>query len=71
MVKILLLLLTIAAIGLTIFYAAIYESSIPGATYQDTYAVLSLGAAIIFSGLLYGLTLNKAKNESTLLFNKN
>ncbi len=67
MLKILLLLLAFAAIGLSVFYALIYQSPTPGATYQDSYALLSLGAAIIFSGLFYALIVNKERAEANML----
>ena len=63
MLKLLLLLFSLAALGLTVFYGLIYQSPIQGATYQDSYALLSLGAAIIFSGLFYALIVNREKMD--------
>lgn len=67
MLKILFLLLTFAAIGLTVFYGIFYESPVAGSTYQDSYAILSLLAAIIFAGLFYALFVNKEETDSSVL----
>jgi hypothetical protein len=71
MLKILLLLLALAALGLTVFYGIYYKSPIQGATYQDTYAILSLMAATIFSGLLFALYVNQEKSDNTILLDQN
>lgn len=68
MTNILFLLLALAAIGLTVFYGIYYEVSIPGATYNQTYAWLSILAAIIFGGLFYASRVNREKSKTSMLF---
>lgn len=67
MLNILLLILTLAALGLTVFYGIFYEVSIPGATYHQTYAWLSLLTAIIFGGLFYAGKVNRETVEPNVL----
>lgn len=57
--KILYLILTMAATGTAVWYVAFYEPSVPGATYHNTYAYISIGAAIIFAGLFVATMLGR------------
>jgi FtsH-binding integral membrane protein len=57
--KYLYLFLTLAAIATAVWYIAFYEPSTPGATYQSTYAYISIGAAIIFGGLFMANFMNR------------
>lgn len=68
MTNILFLILAVAAIGLFIYYGIFYEVSIPGATYNETYAWLSILAAIIFGGLFYASRVNRGKSRTSMLF---
>lgn len=68
MTNILFIILALAAVGLFIFYGFFYEVSISGATYNQTYAWLSIGAAIIFSGLFYASRVNRGKSRTSMLF---
>lgn len=67
MINILFLLLTFAALALTIFYGVFYEVSIAGANYHQTYTWLSLLAAIIFGGLFYAGKVNRDRAETNVL----
>lgn len=67
MINILFIILTLAALALTVFYGVFYEVSSPGATYHQTYAWLSLLAAIIFGGLFYAGKVNREKVEPNVL----
>jgi hypothetical protein len=58
------------AFGLTFHYGIFYEVSILGATYNDTYALLSITAAIIFGGLFFASRVNREKPKTTMLFDK-
>lgn len=61
MTKYLYLFLTLASIAAAVWYIAFYEPSTPGATYQSTYAYISIGAAVIFAGLFAANFLNREK----------
>lgn len=61
MTKYLYLILTFAALATAVWYIAFYEPSTPDATYQNTYAYISLGAALIFGGLFVANFLNREK----------
>lgn len=65
--KYLYLFLTLTAIGTAVWYLAFYEPSTPGANYQNTYAYISLGAAIIFGGLFAATSFNREKLKSKRL----
>jgi hypothetical protein len=67
MINILFLILTMAAIGTGVWYMWFYESSIPGATYQDTYVLISLAAAIIFGGLFLAGRVNREQSQANVL----
>lgn len=68
MTNILFLLLAMAAVGLFLYYGIFYEVSIPGATYNQTYAWLSILAAIIFGGLFSASMVNRGKSRANMLF---
>ncbi len=68
MTKILFLTLALTAVGLFIYYGLFYEVSIPGATYNQTYALLSILAAIIFGGLFFASRANRQTSKSGMLF---
>lgn len=57
--KYLYLFLTFAALATALWYIAFHEPSTPGATYQNTYAYISLGAAIIFGSLFASTFLSR------------
>lgn len=59
MTKYIYLFLTLASVGAAVWYIAFYEPSTPGATYQNTYAYISIGAAIIFGGLFMANFMNR------------
>lgn len=61
------LLLTAIALGITVWYMWFYESSIPKAEYQYTYALISLSAAVIFGGLWYAGNVNKEEARANVL----
>lgn len=65
--KYLYLFLTFAAAGTAVWYFAFYEPSVPGVTYQKTYAYISLGAALIFAGLFAATSFNRDKLKSERL----
>ena len=67
MTKYLYLLLSLAAIATAVWYIAFYEPSTPGATYQDTYAYVSIGAACIFAGLFAANFINREKAKPNVL----
>jgi len=68
MTRYLYLFLTLTSIGAAVWYIAFYEPLTPGATYQNTYAYISIGAAIIFGGLFLANFLNREKlNPNQLL----
>ena len=68
MKNVLFLILTLLAIGTGVWYAAFYQSPTPGATYASTYVYLSIGAAIIFGGLLAAGFVNQKKSKASILF---
>lgn len=63
MTKLLYFLLTLAAIGVAVWYTAYYQPTTPGATYPVTYTYLSVIAAVIFGGL-FAATFLKRDNKS-------
>lgn len=67
MLNVLFLILTLVSVGLTVYYGAFYEVSIPGAKYHETYTWLSIGAAIIFAGLFYASRVNRGKARPNVL----
>ncbi|MBS1793491.1 MAG: hypothetical protein JSS81_06535 [Acidobacteria bacterium] len=50
--KFLLLILTLAAAATAVWYIAFHEPATPGVGYQNTYALISLAAALIFATLM-------------------
>jgi len=68
--KYLYLFLALAAIATALWYIIFYEPSTPGATYQNTYAFISLGAAIIFGGLFLANSLNREKLKPNRLLDQ-
>jgi len=67
MKSLLFLILTILAIGTAVWYGVFYQSPTPGATYASTYLYLSIGAAIIFLGLLTSGFFNRRQSNSRTL----
>jgi cytochrome c biogenesis protein CcdA len=68
MINYLFLFLTFAAAATTVYYGFYYEASIPGATYHQNYAWLSILAAIIFGGLFFASRVNRSRSEANILF---
>lgn len=65
--KILYFFLTLAAAGTAIWYVAFYEPAAPGATYHNTYAYISIGAAVIFAGLFVATLLGREPAKANQL----
>lgn len=61
------LLLAVAALGTMVWYFWFYESPLPGAQYQQTYALISLTAAVIFGGLWYAGRVHKDDVNASVL----
>jgi hypothetical protein len=68
MTKYIYLFLALAAAGTAVWYIAFYESTTPGANYQNTYAGIGICAAIIFGGLfLSGFSIRRRLKPHHLL----
>jgi hypothetical protein len=65
--RVLYLLLTLAAITTAVWYVAFYEPDTPGATYHSTYAYISIGAAVIFAGLFVATLLGRERARTNQL----
>ena len=67
MLNALYLILAVAAMSVTFFYAFFYEVSVPGSQYHYTYAGFALTAAIIFGALWLARVINKDNSRSRLI----
>lgn len=70
MVKYLYLFLTLAAIATAVWDFAFHEPLTPGATYQNTYAYISIGAALIFGGLFVANFLTREQMKPNRLLDQ-
>jgi hypothetical protein len=66
MINILFLVLTFLAGATAVWYAAFYQSPMPGATYATTYVYLSMGAALIFAGLFISGLVNRKRSNNNI-----
>jgi hypothetical protein len=62
--------LTLAAVGLAVWYGGFYQPSTPETDYHVTYVWLSICAAVIFTGLLAARIFGRGRKKRDILLEK-